>query len=114
MNIANTGLEGKKHDLAFLDEMMEQVGFTRWTWEYHMAIYDYKLEDAKTNSVYYLRVPCQAVSGKLESPYAVLELGEPVMAKHLFPHGLDFDAEIPSTVQHEAEHTLKLLNEKLS
>ena len=67
MIFENTGLDGLKSDLAYLDESAEKVGFVRWQWEYYRATYDYKIEDDNTNSEYFVRINTRVVDGKLEN-----------------------------------------------
>lgn len=61
MIVENSGLNGLKSDLAYLDESAEKVGFVRWQWEYYRATYDYKIEH--NNDEYYLRINTRAVEG---------------------------------------------------
>lgn len=98
MIFENTGLDGIKADLAFMDEVAETVGFVRWQWEYYRATYDYKIEDKNTNSEYFVRINTRAVEGKLEHPSAVLQIEAVYMGKATFPHGLEYESPIPSSI----------------
>ncbi|MCG0314913.1 MAG: YugN-like family protein [Calditerricola sp.] len=113
MEIANTGLAGIERTLGELDALMDDLGFVRWAWDYDKAYYDFKLVDKDTGATYYLRVPADAVKGRLENPMAVLKLKEPVIAKHLFPHGLDYDAPVPVSVEQAAKRALDELKAAL-
>jgi hypothetical protein len=113
MILKETGVEGLKKDLFHLDLIMDNLGFYR-TWDYYSAHYDLRYTDPSTNQAYYLRVPAKAVQGKLESPTAVLELETPFIGRHLFPHGLDRESEMPAFVSENAMNTLATIKEKLT
>ncbi|AZS14611.1 MULTISPECIES: YugN family protein [Paenibacillus] len=111
MIVENTGLDGLKSDLAYLDESAEKVGFIRWQWEYYRATYDYKIEF--NNDDYYLRINTRAVEGKLERPDAVLAIEAVYMGRATFPHGLEYESEIPAQVIKTANSKLTELKELL-
>jgi len=111
MIVENTGLDGLKSDLAYLDESAEKVGFIRWQWEYYRATYDYKIEF--NNDDYYLRINTRAVEGKLERPDAVLAIEAIYMGRATFPHGLEYESEIPAQVMKTANSKLTELKELL-
>jgi len=112
--IENTGLKGLKSDLAHLDDVMGQLGFVRWQWEYYRATYDLKIEDKKTGSDYFLRINARVESGKLESPYAILYIESVYIGKATFPHGLDYESPIPDAVLKTANGKLAELKVKLA
>ncbi|GIP20345.1 MULTISPECIES: YugN family protein [Paenibacillus] len=111
MIFENTGLDGIKSDLAYLDESAEKVGFIRWQWEYYRATYDYKIED--NNNEYFLRINTRAVEGKLERPDAVLAIEAVYMGRATFPHGLEYESPIPSDVLSKANQKLTELKKLL-
>ncbi|GGF87414.1 YugN family protein [Paenibacillus aceti] len=111
MIVENTGLDGLKSDLAYLDESAEKVGFIRWQWEYYRATYDYKIEF--NNDAYYLRINTRAVEGKLERPDAVLAIEAVYMGRATFPHSLEYESEIPAPVMKTATSKLTELKELL-
>jgi len=112
--IENTGLKGLKSDLAHLDEAFAKLGFVRWQWEYYRATYDLKLEDKANKADYYVRVNARAIEGKLESPDAILELGDVYAGKATFPHGLDYEAKIPDQILKTATKKLAELKKLIS
>lgn len=114
MIIENSGLKGLKSDLAHMDEVMEGLGFVRWQWEYYRATYDLKLEDNEPAADYFLRINTRVESGKLESPYAVLYIENVYIGKATFPHGVDYNAEIPDYIMQEANSKMAALKEKLA
>ncbi|MEF2964568.1 YugN family protein [Paenibacillus sp. M1] len=111
MIVENTGLDGFKSDLAYLDETAEKVGFIRWQWEYYRATYDYKIESG--NDEYYLRINTRAVEGKLERPDTVLAIEAVYMGRATFPHGLEYESEIPAAVMSTASRKLAELKQLL-
>lgn len=111
MMIDNTGLDGVKSDLAFLDETAEKAGFVRWQWEYYRATYEYKIEDNKTE--YYVRMNTRVVEGKLEKPDTILVIEAVYMGKATFPHGLDYETPIPTVIQGIANKKLQQFKEML-
>lgn len=112
MILEHTGLKGFTTDLAHLDEVTAEQGFVRWQWEYRRATYDWKIEDAEGD--FYLRFNCRATSGKLESPYAMLEIEDIYIGKATFPHGLDYEAPLPERVRKAAEAKLDALHQALT
>ncbi len=112
MVIKDTGLNGKEAFLSDLDHCMGELGFDRGAWDYHHATYDYKFIDKATT--YYLRIQAKAIEGRVEDSHAMMQLEEPFMGKHLFPHGIDYDAAIPDSVLKTATKKLEMLKEKLA
>ncbi|GGH25764.1 YugN family protein [Paenibacillus segetis] len=111
MIVENTGLEGLKVELAYLDESSEKIGFIRWQWEYYRATYDYKI--TFDNQEYFLRMNTRAVEGKLERPDTVLDIEAVYMGRATFPHGLEYESEIPPHVMKTAQLKLAELKELL-
>lgn len=111
MIVENTGLNGLQSDLAYLDESAEKVGFIRWQWEYYRATYDYKIEF--NNDEYFLRINTRAVEGKLERPDTILAIEAVYIGRATFPHGLEYESEVPSTVMNTAKGKLSELKQLL-
>ncbi|UUZ85794.1 YugN-like family protein [Paenibacillus sp. P26] len=114
MIIENNGVKGLKSDLAHLDDVMEQLGFVRWQWEYYRATYDLKIEDKANREDYFLRINTRVESGKLESPYAVLYIEDVYIGRATFPHGLDYQSPIPDSIMKTANGKLAELKVKLT
>jgi hypothetical protein len=112
--IENTGLKGLKSDLAHLDEVTTHLGFVRWQWEYYRATYDLKFEDTANQAEYFLRLNARVETGKLENPYAILNVEDAYIGKATFPHGLDYVSPIPPAILKAAEQKLDQLKAKLS
>ncbi|MNO68556.1 YugN-like family protein [compost metagenome] len=111
MIVENTGLDGLKSDLAYLDESAEKVGFIRWQWEYYRATYDYKIEF--NNEEYFLRINTRVIEGKLERPDTILAIEAVYMGRATFPHGLEYESEIPASVMQIANNKLSELKQLL-
>ncbi len=107
----NSGLDGLKSDLAYLDESAEKVGFIRWQWEYYRATYDYKIEFEQDE--YFLRINTRAIEGKLERPDTVLAIEAVYMGRATFPHGLEYESEVPAQVMKTASARLAELKQLL-
>jgi len=114
MILENTGLNGLRSNLAYLDEASEKLGFVRWQWEYRRATYDLKLHDRATGDDYYLRINTRAVDGKLENPHAILEIENVYIGRATFPHGLEYSSPIPEPILDAAKERAKELKELLS
>jgi len=114
MIIENSGLNGLKSELGYLDEVTEKAGFFRGQWEYYRATYDLKLEDSASGNVYYLRINTRAVEGKLEQPHAVLVIEDVYIGRATFPHGLEYESEIPKPIMNTVNNVIKSLHAALS
>ncbi|MBO2533546.1 YugN-like family protein [Planifilum fulgidum] len=112
MVLEDSGLNGIRKDFGTVDKVVRGLGFDRWAWDYNKAVYDLKLEDQGT--VYYLRVPAEAIQGRLESPKATVELGDPVFGRHLHPHGIDYEVTIPESLEKTVKEKVEALKEALS
>src|SRR5690606_36698498 len=98
MIIENSGLNGLKSELGYLDEAAEKAGFFRGQWEYTRATYDLEIEDSQSDDVYYLRVNRRAIDGKLEKPHALLIIEDVYIGLSTFPQGLDSETSSPKHV----------------
>ncbi|MNV94172.1 YugN-like family protein [compost metagenome] len=94
-----------------MDESAEKVGFIRWQWEYYRATYDYKIEF--NNEEYFLRINTRAIEGKLERPDTILAIEAVYMGRATFPHGLEYESEIPASVMKTANKKLSELKQLL-
>ncbi|RKD25515.1 hypothetical protein BEP19_00790 [Ammoniphilus oxalaticus] len=104
-----------KINLAHLDHVLKNAGFiSDATWDYDHATYDFKYDDRTTNAVYYLRIRGHVVDGGDLHPEAILQLEEPHIGKHLFPHGIDYQAEIPAAILEAAKKKLSDVKAKLA
>ncbi|MBN3526050.1 YugN family protein [Paenibacillus apiarius] len=111
MIIENSGLIGLESDLAYLDEVTEDIGFVRWQWEYYRATYDLKFE--ANGEEYFLRINTRVKEGKLEKPDTILAVEAVYMGRASFPHGLDYDTPIPQPILNSATQKLNELKQAL-
>jgi YugN-like family len=108
-----TKIKGIKKQFDELEKIMKGLGLVRWSWDYGKAIYDYKYTHEGVD--YYLRFGGKVVNDKrLESPKAVLEMGDPVFARHFFPHGLDENAEVPEALIEEVNRKIAEVEKALN
>jgi hypothetical protein len=108
-----TKIKGIKKQFSELEKIMKGLGLVRWSWDYGKAIYDYKYTHEGVD--YYLRFGGKVVNDKrLESPKAVLEMGDPVFVRHFFPHGLDENAEVPEALKEEVNRKIVEVEKALS
>ena len=114
MIIENTGLEGLNSELSYMDAVMDKLGFVRWQWEYYRATYDHQIADPDGGTAYFLRVNTRVLEGKLESPNAILTTEAVYLGKAVFPHGVDYNADIPNSVLQIANKKLEQLQKELS
>ncbi|EFM12930.1 MULTISPECIES: YugN family protein [Paenibacillus] len=114
MIIENTGLNGMTSDLGHLDESADKLGFVRWQWEYTRATYDLKLEDKSNNEVYFVRFNTRAIEGKLESSSAILSIESVYLGRGTFPHGLDYESQVPQQILSIATQRLEQLRKLLA
>ncbi|MBO8171288.1 MAG: hypothetical protein H0Z33_05260 [Bacillaceae bacterium] len=104
MILKDTGIEGLELTFAELDFLLKENGFVRWSWDYDHATYDYKYEEQ--DGVYYLRITGDVLEGEVEKGESVLRLYEPYIGKAVFPHGIDYDIEVPNQVLNNAKQKL--------
>lgn len=114
MIITDSGLNGIIVDLAHLDESAEATGFVRWQWEYYRATYDLKLFDNESNETYYARINTRVTEGKLESPEALLQVEAVYIGRSTFPHGMEYESEIPKAILDTANKQLKELQARIA
>ncbi|MBM4764058.1 YugN family protein [Bacillus sp. B15-48] len=107
MKFENTGLEKFKADLNRLDELMPNFGLERHgQWDYERVTYDRRF-DLKEGT-YYLRVQGYSVEGDVGSHRAVIQLLDPLVGKHYYPHGVEYgDGEhFPKSLVDQCEKIL--------
>lgn len=117
MKIEGTGLEGKEVTLVELDHVMGELGFIRWAWDYKRATFDFKYEDKTSGNTFYLRVPSSVVKGSIEEVgkdnESIIQIHEPYIGKHLYPHGFDYEFDFPKNILDHAKQKLEDLNNNL-
>ncbi|AIE59524.1 YugN family protein [Bacillus methanolicus] len=107
MKFENTGLEGLKADLNYLDDLMSNHGFVReGQWDYERVTYDRKFE--LKDGTFYLRVFGFAVEGDVGAHKAIIQLMTPLLGKHYYPHGVEYGEgeNFPKTLVSQCEKIL--------
>lgn len=113
MIFTDSQIKGIKQEFRQLEKNLKKLGFSRWTWDLDMVIYDLKYHSEGID--YYLRIPGRVVNEKeLEHPKAMVELESPIFARHFFPRGLDNDAEIPEDLSESIEAKLAEVHKTLT
>ncbi|MBR2568392.1 MAG: hypothetical protein IKE34_04315 [Paenibacillus sp.] len=113
MIIENSGLDGLVSELAYLDEVSEELGFFRGQWELYRATYDLKIEDKDNHADYYVRINTRVTEGKLEKADALLKIEAVYMGRASFPHGVDYEGTIPQNILKTAKQKLEQLKQAL-
>lgn len=114
MKFENTGLETVKTDLNLLDDIMEQNGLVRaGQWDYERVTYDRKFE--RNDEVYYLRIMGYATEGDVGANKATIQLLNPILGKHYYPHGVEYGSgeNFPSSLVKECEKILTEVKSQL-
>jgi|SRR5690606_7484045 len=113
MIFTETKVNGVKKEFRSLEKTMKDLGFIRWSWDIHHVVYDRKYTNDGID--YYLRIPGKVINEKqLEHPKALVQLDNPIFARHFFPHGLDNEAEVPKEIEEEIQQKITELENALS
>lgn len=114
MRIENSGIEEIVMDLRPLDYVMGRHGFIRaGQWDYERVTYDYKIGSAEKNITYYVRIQGYAIEGDVDRKDAVIQLMTPLLGKHYYPHGIEYDEAFPDTLKERAETLVKRVKEEI-
>lgn len=110
----NTGIETVKTDLTLLDDIMLQSNLVRdGQWDYERVTYDRKFEI--NEGTFYLRIMGYATEGDVGSNRATIQLLNPILGKHYYPHGVEYGPEetFPSALVNESGKILKTLKSEI-
>ncbi|WP_088104976.1 YugN family protein [Halalkalibacter urbisdiaboli] len=81
-------------------------------WDYQRVTFDYKM--VIKDDVYYLRVPAYAVEGEIPHDDAIVKLMTPILGKHYYPHGVEYEGEtFPKAIVDKSNKKLELLKTNL-
>lgn len=87
----SSDIEGKSAYYGHLRKPFALEGFHLCgNWEYYEAFFDAELHQHEGVTIY-LRLPVQAVQGKLDQDDALLEFGKPFLIKHIVHTGIVSD-----------------------
>jgi YugN-like family len=107
MKFENTGLEGLRADLNYLDDVLPRFGLIReGQWDYERVTYDRKFE--LKEGTFYLRVFGFAVEGDVGAHKATIQLMTPLLGKHYYPHGVEYgeNENFPKSLVNQCEKIL--------
>lgn len=116
MTFEENALSGKVVQFSVLEHAMHKFDLIRaGQWDYQRITYDYKFESMETGEVYYLRIPCIAVEGEVESSHAMIKITEPLLGKHYYPHGVEYsDEEFPKNIVDKCKSLLNHVTEEIN
>lgn len=116
MKFENTGITGKEVEFSEAEHVLGENGFIHaGQWDYQRVTFDYKFDDLVNDDVYYLRIQAYAIKGDIPSPSSVIKFLDPILGKHYYPHGVEYDGEdfpkhIIEKSNKKLEQTASLLN----
>ncbi|UOE92966.1 YugN family protein [Alkalihalobacillus sp. LMS39] len=115
MKFESIGLGDKEFKFSTLQHAAESAGFIHaGQWDYERVTFDYKMASTEHNVTYFLRVHAYAIEGDIPSPDAKVKLLDPILGKHYYPHGVEYEnEEFPNTIVTKSKQKLELLKEKL-
>jgi hypothetical protein len=115
MIFEENGISGKVVQFTLLEHIMHKFNIIRaGQWDYERVTYDYKFENMDTGDVYYLRIPCIAIEGEVESPYSMIKILDPLLGKHYYPHGVEYrDEEFPKNILDKCKNILNHVQEEI-
>src|SRR5690554_2137569 len=97
MKFEETNLENLTIEYEALEEIMNKSGFYP-VYDYERVTFDYKIVDQVRDDVYYFRVQGFAIEGEIPSPRCIVKLMKPILGKHYYPHGVEYDEEFPQNI----------------
>ncbi|MBU9711248.1 YugN family protein [Evansella tamaricis] len=110
MKFEETGLEGLKIEFQALEEIMEKAGF-HYVYDYERVTFDYKM--VVRDDIFYFRVQAFAVEGEIPSPHGIVQLLTPLLGKHYYPHGVEYDEEFPKNIIEKCNKKIGLIKEEI-
>lgn len=112
MKFEETGLEGLTLEFQALEEIMEGAGFHS-VYDYERVTFDYKIVNQVREEVYYFRVQAYAVEGEIPSPHSKVKLMAPILGKHYYPHGVEYDEDFPKNIIDKCNKKVELVRDQL-
>lgn len=114
MKFENIGLADKEVQFSTLQFAAESVGLVHaGQWDYERVSFDWKIESHEENVTYYLRVQGYAIEGEIPHEDAKVKLITPVLGKHYYPHGVEYDEEFPKNIVEKCTKKLEQLKQNL-
>ncbi|HIS28206.1 MAG TPA: hypothetical protein IAA78_01995 [Candidatus Avamphibacillus intestinigallinarum] len=116
MKIEVPGIQDAVIDLKPLDHLMGKHAFIRaGQWDYERVTYDYKIGSNEKNITYYIRIQGVAIEGDVDHRDAVIKLMTPLLAKHYYPHGLEYgeDENFPQSLVERATTLVQRVQQEI-
>ncbi len=115
MKFEQSGINTIAKDLGRIEEVMAKYQLVRDEhWDYQRITFDRKfiIEDV----IYYLRIPGEAFEGDVGSKQAKVQLHEPLLGRHYYPHGVYYGNEevFPEDLVVKCQVILMHLSESLT
>lgn len=93
MRFDHIELADKEIKFETLRYACESIGLVHaGQWDYERAMFDYKI--VNQDDIYYLRVPVYAIKGEIPKEDSIVKLMTPILGKHYYPHGVEYEGEI--------------------
>ncbi|WP_096189253.1 YugN family protein [Evansella halocellulosilytica] len=112
MKFEETGLEGVSIEFHALEDIMENAGF-HYVYDYERVTFDYKIIDQVKDDIYYFRVQAFATDGEVPNPHSTVKLMKPILGKHYYPHGIEYDEEFSQKIIDKCNKKLKNITENI-
>lgn len=114
MKFEESGIAGKIVRFRDLEDTMKALEIIRGgQWDYERVTFDHKFENRTTGAIHYLRVQGVAIKGEIEDDDAEVKLMTPILGHYYYPHGIEYDEEMPEVVVQKSKEKLTQLKELL-
>ncbi|WP_078554909.1 YugN family protein [Bacillus alkalicellulosilyticus] len=115
MKFEDSGIGQQEVKFSKLQYAAESIGLVHaGQWDYERVTFDYKIASNEENVTYYLRVHGYAIEGEIPSPDAKVKLLDPILGKHYYPHGVEYEDEnFSKSLVDKCKNKLKQFKEKL-
>lgn len=112
MKFDNTQLEGITIHYEELEQVMNSANFYP-VYDYERVTFDYKLMDKENEATYYLRVQGVAIEGEIPAQNSVVKLMKPILGRHYYPHGVEYDEDFPEKVIKRCNNILNKIQKEI-
>src|SRR5699024_4734903 len=116
LKIEVPGIQDNVIDLKQLDHIIGKHSFIcAVQWDYERVTYDYKIGSNEKNITYYIRIQGVAIEGDVDRRDAVIKLMTPLLAKHYYPHGLEYgeDENFPQSLIERATTLVQRVQQEI-
>ncbi|GAJ99678.1 YugN family protein [Geomicrobium sp. JCM 19055] len=114
MKITDFNFPDKELKFGNLLPVMDKHGFIHAEqWDYERVTFDYEMKDEREGATYFLRVPAYAIDGDIPGEDTVVKLMTPILGRHYYPHGVEYDEEFPDKIVSKVKSKLQGVEEGL-